>query len=149
MLSIIRAWSPDGLATVMKVLAQEYGARGGGVPDLFLWREFDRSTLRTIKYADKSEILVKTEHGDENDGMDKAATTLVPEVDEAEQLDNVESARRSAIMATGRTGEVRFSEGKSENDRLSDTQRMWIDVLTGAGIAVELCHAVAEKVVEF
>jgi Fanconi-associated nuclease 1 len=39
-----------------------------------------------------------------------------------------------------------FAEVKSENDRLSDTQRMWIDVLSGAGIAVELCHAVASEV---
>ncbi|KAF2157444.1 hypothetical protein K461DRAFT_220106 [Myriangium duriaei CBS 260.36] len=91
-ISILRAWDPSGLATVLKVLAQEYGARGGGVPDLFLW------------------------------------------------------PRRAAILERGGTGEVRFSEVKSENDRLSDTQRMWIHVLTGAGIAVELCHAVADTV---
>ncbi len=43
---------------------------------------------------------------------------------------------------------VVFSEVKSENDRLSDTQRMWIHVLTGAGIRVELCNAVAREVRE-
>ena len=43
-------------------------------------------------------------------------------------------------------GEIRFVEVKSENDRLSDTQRLWIDVLTGAGVKVELCHVVAEEV---
>ena len=41
--------------------------------------------------------------------------------------------------------EVMFSEVKSENDRLSDTQRLWIHVLTGAGIKVELCNAVARE----
>ncbi len=41
---------------------------------------------------------------------------------------------------------VMFSEVKSENDRLSDTQRLWIHVLTGAGIEVELCNAVAREV---
>lgn len=44
------------------------------------------------------------------------------------------------------TSEVMFSEVKSENDRLSDTQRLWIHVLTGAGIRVELCNAVAREV---
>lgn len=39
--------------------------------------------------------------------------------------------------------EVMFVEVKSENDRLSDTQRLWIHVLTSARIKVELCHAVA------
>jgi len=34
---------------------------------------------------------------------------------------------------------------KSENDRLSDTQRLWIDVLTNAGLEVELCAAVDRK----
>ncbi|KAI9803979.1 MAG: hypothetical protein M1833_000260 [Piccolia ochrophora] len=41
--------------------------------------------------------------------------------------------------------EVMFSEVKSENDRLSDTQRLWIHVLTGAGVRVELCNAVARE----
>ncbi|KAL8734181.1 MAG: hypothetical protein Q9166_001666 [cf. Caloplaca sp. 2 TL-2023] len=45
------------------------------------------------------------------------------------------------------TGEVRFAEVKSENDRLSDTQRLWIDVLSGAGVKVELCNAVAKEVI--
>ncbi|KAL8723246.1 MAG: hypothetical protein Q9225_000436 [Loekoesia sp. 1 TL-2023] len=44
-------------------------------------------------------------------------------------------------------GEVMFAEVKSENDRLSDTQRLWIDVLSGAGVRVELCNAVAREVV--
>ena len=44
--------------------------------------------------------------------------------------------------------EVMFSEVKSENDRLSDTQRLWIHVLTGAGVRVELCNAVAREVRE-
>lgn len=65
-------------------MAQEYQQRGGGIPDLFLWR------------------------------MD--------------------------------TKEVMFSEVKSESDRLSDTQRLWIHVLTGAGVKVELCNAVAREV---
>lgn len=34
---------------------------------------------------------------------------------------------------------------KSENDRLSDTQRMWIHVLTSAGVTVELCAARERK----
>jgi Fanconi-associated nuclease 1 len=77
----------------MKVMAQEYGQRGSGVPDLFLWKSSEA-----------------------NDS------------------------------GQGAGGEVMFSEVKSENDRLSDTQRMWIDVLSGAGVKVELCHALASEV---
>jgi Fanconi-associated nuclease 1 len=82
-LQIVELFPGRALAAVCKVLAQEYGARGAGLPDLFLWH---------------------------------------PE-------------RR----------EVMFSEVKSPNDRLSDAQRLWIDVLTGAGLRVELCHAVPKK----
>ena len=81
---IIQCFRGEALATVCKVMAQEYQQRGGGIPDLFLW-----------------------DHGEK---------------------------------------EVMFSEVKSENDRLSDTQRLWIHVLTGAGIKVELCNAVAKEV---
>lgn len=88
LLSIVGCFPPAALSTVCKVMAQEYGQRGGGVPDLFLWRE-------------------NTEGGQ---------------------------------------GEVMFAEVKSENDRLSDTQRLWIDVLSGAGICVELCNALANEV---
>lgn len=84
LLEIARCFDGEALATVCRVMAQEYGQRGGGVPDLFLWH---------------------------------------PE-----------------------KGEVMFAEVKSENDRLSDTQRLWIHVLTGAGVSVQLCNAVAKEV---
>jgi Fanconi-associated nuclease 1 len=90
LLEIAACFLPAALSTVMKVMVQEYGQRGGGVPDLFLWR------------------------------------------------------CRGEGASDG--GEVMFAEVKSENDRLSDTQRMWIDVLSGAGVRVELCHAVAREV---
>lgn len=90
LLEITECFEGQALGTVMKTLVQEYAARGGGVPDLFLWKKDD---------------------------------------------------------GKGR-GEVMFSEVKSGNDRLSDTQRMWIDVLSGAGVRVELCHALADEVRE-
>lgn len=43
--------------------------------------------------------------------------------------------------------EVGFVEVKSENDRLSDTQRLWIHVLVGVGVRVEVCNAVARDVI--
>jgi Fanconi-associated nuclease 1 len=83
---IAQCFAAQGLATVMRVMAQEYASRGGGVPDLFLWKVNE-------------------------DG----------------------------------SGEVMFSEVKSENDRLSDTQRLWISVMMNAGVRVELAHAVAKE----
>ncbi|KAM5431303.1 putative phosphodiesterase I [Microsporum canis] len=83
LIEIAQCFRGEALATICQVMAQEYQQRGGGIPDLFLWR------------------------------MD--------------------------------TKEVMFSEVKSESDRLSDTQRLWIHVLTGAGVKVELCNAVARE----
>lgn len=88
LLEIVACFKGEALATVCQVMAQEYQQRGGGVPDLCLWKR------------------------GEGEGE----------------------------------GEVVFVEVKSENDRLSDTQRLWIDVLTGAGIRVELANAVAREV---
>lgn len=84
LLEIAGCFDGEALAMVCRVMAQEYGQRGGGVPDLFLWHPAK--------------------------------------------------------------GEVMFAEVKSENDRLSDTQRLWIHVLTGAGVRVQLCNAVAREV---
>jgi Fanconi-associated nuclease 1 len=84
LLEIAELFPGEALASVCRVLAQEYGQRGGGMPDLFLWHM--------------------------------------------------------------ETREVKFAEVKSENDRLSDTQRLWIHVLTGAGVKVELANAVAKEV---
>lgn len=92
---IARCFGGDKLGTLCKVMAEEYAERGGGVPDLFLWRVF-----------------------------------------------NDEETKKNG----GAVGEVVFSEVKSENDRLSDTQRLWLHVLMGAGIKVELCHAKANEV---
>ncbi|KAK5172191.1 uncharacterized protein LTR77_003829 [Saxophila tyrrhenica] len=106
LVEICRAWEGGALASAMKVLVQEYGQRGGGVPDLFLWRTGE----------------------DEGDGEGSGESRYV------------------GVEGVQRKGEVMFAEVKSENDRLSDTQRMWIDVLSGAGIRVELCHAAASEV---
>ncbi|KAF5861391.1 hypothetical protein ETB97_000270 [Aspergillus alliaceus] len=84
LVDIVRCFRGEALAAICQVLAQEYQQRGGGIPDLFLWRTESR--------------------------------------------------------------EVMFVEVKSENDRLSDTQRLWIHVLGGAGVRVELCNAVAREV---
>ncbi|PYH48805.1 fanconi-associated nuclease 1 [Aspergillus saccharolyticus JOP 1030-1] len=83
LVEVVRCFPGEALACICKVLAQEYSVRGGGVPDLLVWRVFDR---------------------------------------------------------------VMFVEVKSENDRLSDTQRLWIHVISGAGVRVELCNAVAREV---
>ncbi|KAL4992781.1 VRR-NUC domain-containing protein [Aspergillus falconensis] len=84
LLEIAECFKGEALAAICKIMAQEYQARGGGVPDLFLW-----------------------------------------------------SVERK---------EVCFVEVKSVNDRLSDTQRLWIHVLLGFGVRVELCNAVAREV---
>ncbi|PGH09336.1 fanconi-associated nuclease 1 [Blastomyces parvus] len=84
LVEIAQCFRGEALATVCKVMAQEYQQRGGGIPDLFLW-----------------------------------------------------SMERKEVM---------FVEVKSENDRLSDTQRLWIHVLTSAGVRVELCNAIAREV---
>ncbi|ETI26213.1 hypothetical protein G647_02990 [Cladophialophora carrionii CBS 160.54] len=84
LLELVECFRGQALGTIMLVMAQEYQSRGGGVPDLVLWKA-------------------------------KAK------------------------------GEVVFAEVKSANDRLSDTQRLWISVLLSAGVKVELCHAVAGR----
>lgn len=97
----------DGLGRVMRVLAEEYRGRGGGVPDLFLWD-------------------VGAEGEDAKAGVD---------IGQGQGQGHRQRKR-----------EVRFVEVKSENDRLSDTQRMWIHVLIGAGVRAELCNVVAREV---
>lgn len=99
MVELVRCFEGSALAAICKVMAQEYKHRGGGVPDLILWRADDKS-------------------------------------DEA------------PIAPGAPRGEVMFAEVKSANDRLSDTQRLWIHVLTGAGVAVALCNAIAREVRE-
>ncbi|KAL4865647.1 hypothetical protein BDV12DRAFT_174290 [Aspergillus spectabilis] len=84
LLEIVSCFKGHALAAICGVMAQEYQARGSGVPDLLLW-----------------------------------------------------SVERN---------EVRFVEVKSVNDRLSDSQRLWIHVLLGAGVGVEVCYAVAREV---
>ncbi|KAI0898417.1 VRR-NUC domain-containing protein [Annulohypoxylon nitens] len=87
LLELASCFDGAALAAICKVMAQEYGQRGGGIPDLILWR-------------------------------------------------------------TEPKREVMFSEVKSANDRLSDTQKLWIHVLTGAGVKVALCNAVAREIKE-
>ena len=109
LLELVSCFDPSALGTIMLVMAQEYQSRGGGVPDLVLWKVCD------------------------DDSQNRSPSN----VDEGEEGTNGQGRRR---------GEVVFSEVKSKNDRLSDTQRLWISVLLSAGVKVELCHAVAGEI---
>jgi Fanconi-associated nuclease 1 len=124
---IARCFDGEALATVCKVLAQEYGQRGGGVPDLFLWRVGDGG------------------EGDGGGGGD--AATGAAKSDKGAAAVAATGDSKSSREKAGIRGQVKFAEVKSENDRLSDTQRLWIHVLCGAGVRVELCAAVASEVV--
>jgi Fanconi-associated nuclease 1 len=104
---LVSCFEGSALAAVCKVMAQEYKQRGGGIPDLILWRP----TQDTVENGDK-------------------------------QFDT------DSLQANSSQGEVMFAEVKSANDRLSDTQRLWIHVLTAAGVKVALCNAVAKEVRE-
>ncbi|KAG5919859.1 hypothetical protein E4U61_000508 [Claviceps capensis] len=101
MVELVRCFEGSALAAVCKVMAQEYRQRGGGVPDLILWRVAE-------------DVSAEAEAGNETAGAPR--------------------------------GEVMFAEVKSANDRLSDTQRLWIHVLTGAGVKVALVNATAKEV---
>ncbi|KAG6007874.1 hypothetical protein E4U21_005462 [Claviceps maximensis] len=103
---LVRCFEGSALAAVCKVMAQEYKHRGGGVPDLILWRT--------------------------------AAEDVSSEADDPGPDEAADASR----------GEVMFAEVKSANDRLSDTQRLWIHVLTGAGVKVALVNATAREVRE-
>ena len=98
---LVSCFEGSALAAVCKVMAQEYRQRGGGIPDLILWRPAQEGT----------------------------------------------STSPSSGPGSAR-GEIMFAEVKSANDRLSDTQRLWIHVLTGAGVKVALCNALAKEVRE-
>ncbi|CAD6445823.1 91c0360d-8014-4578-a457-1b6178a6370c [Sclerotinia trifoliorum] len=112
---IVDAFGGAGLGKLMRVMAEEYRVRGGGVPDLFLW------DVGEAKVEQKDEL---------NEKPKPRSNKINPKNTPTKQ----------------RKKEVRFVEVKSENDRLSDTQRMWIHVLMGAGIRVELCNVVAREV---
>ena len=100
---LVSCFEGSSLAAVCKVMAQEYKVRGGGIPDLILWRKHE----------------------------------------------NADDEETTTASAPGKAkGQVMFTEVKSANDRLSDTQRLWIHVLTGAGVKVALCNAVAKEVRE-
>ena len=111
-LEIVKAFGGVGLGVVMRVMAQDYASRGGGVPDLIVWKP-----------------------GRSADG------------DEEHERKGTVNGNVTPDETKGKgDGEVMFVEVKSENDRLSDTQRLWISVLLGAGIKVELCHVLANEV---
>jgi Fanconi-associated nuclease 1 len=110
LLELVACFRGPDLGTIMLVMAQEYQSRGGGVPDLVLWKVF---------------------------GSDEAVENCELGVPVEEQIST------SAEGSSWPKGEVVFAEVKSANDRLSDTQRLWISVLLSAGVKVELCHAVA------
>ncbi|KAL8293066.1 hypothetical protein RQP46_000760 [Phenoliferia psychrophenolica] len=82
LLEITKCIGGESLSTIMRVFAEDYTSRCGGVPDLILWDPEDERAL--------------------------------------------------------------FVEVKGPGDRLSNTQKVWIDVLGSAGVEVVVCAVMTE-----
>ncbi|KIW17083.1 hypothetical protein PV08_04274 [Exophiala spinifera] len=149
LMECVSCWDNQGLATVMLVMAQEYQSRGGGVPDLVLWKvvdgnsgsgsDADSDARHRRQTSPTGPSGAGTGFGDAEDERSESVSVPVATSENSE-------ARGATSKGKRRGGEVIFVEVKSANDRLSDTQRLWISVLLGAGVKVELCHAVAGEV---
>lgn len=137
LLELVGCWDGQALGVVMLVMAQEYQSRGGGVPDLVLWKTFPG-------FPESSE-----QRGDDDDQNRGVKQDHAHQRNDASGEGNGHGRGRGRGDENGNgnaRGEVVFVEVKSANDRLSDTQRLWISVLLGAGVKVELCHAVAGEI---
>ncbi|KAK5361759.1 hypothetical protein LTR20_009339 [Exophiala xenobiotica] len=174
LLELVGCWDGQALGVVMLVMAQEYQSRGGGVPDLVLWkttkpktktlddpmgeqRNDDDPDLDQGRGGVKQEDHALLQRGDAIGGDVGHGHVRGNELQL--QLGNSFKGNRNGDGDgkghghgcddgpengnANAKGEVVFVEVKSANDRLSDTQRLWISVLLGAGVKVELCHAVA------
>ncbi|KAK7520326.1 hypothetical protein IWZ03DRAFT_134952 [Phyllosticta citriasiana] len=161
---VLRAFGGEGLSAVCKVLCQEYGARRAGVPDLFLWRVDDDAAPSAIggkadadadAEPDVKQSEEQTEGQQQNEPKRRITGTGAPECAAGTNSTNSNNSSNKNKNSTGNgsrtnngnsSGGVLFVEVKSANDRLSDAQRLWIHVLTGAGVRVELANAVAGEV---
>ncbi|KAL9060464.1 MAG: hypothetical protein Q9162_000637 [Coniocarpon cinnabarinum] len=147
---ICRCFGGQGLSCVMRVMCQEYAQRGGGVPDLFLWRTNQKTSGRSHSHPGEAEeskmVDDPAQKNQTQNGNGSALKNRNETEDKGNDVEGGDEREDEIRHDESIQGEVLFAEVKSENDRLSDTQRLWIDVLTGAGIAVELCHAVASEV---
>lgn len=135
---LIDCWDPSALGTVMLVMAQEYQARGGGIPDLMLWKKFDHADVQTTGDGGLN-------NDDDDDDNNNDVDVDVDDNNDKPRSDMANASHTGQPQPHAK-GQILFAEVKSANDRLSDTQRLWISVLLGAGVNVELCHAVAGQV---
>lgn len=155
---LVRCFGGLRLGTVMRVLAQEYGGRSGGVPDLFLWKAVEKSIAKDNSTFDR--VKRDSEVADEKPINLAAAADKSVDANNNNSTIKQEDFETTAVATATATaikpeevkvedeiaGNIMFVEVKSENDRLSDTQRLWISVLVNAGIPVEICHVLAREV---
>ncbi|CAO1621235.1 unnamed protein product [Jaminaea pallidilutea] len=99
------------LAVVFQMMVEEWGHCSGGMPDLIVWR---------------SVAVPNQEHAEDAE-------------DSKENQKLAMSESSSPVKTTNADGpSVKLCEVKGPGDRLSETQKVWIDVLLRAGIQVEV-----------
>lgn len=79
---IVEYFGGDQLCEISQIISEDYRARGGGLPDLFLWHDEKKC--------------------------------------------------------------CKFVEVKGPGDKLSESQKTWIDLMVRSGISVEVCHVLEE-----
>jgi Fanconi-associated nuclease 1 len=177
LLELVGCWDGQALGVVMLVMAQEYQSRGGGVPDLVLWKTtVPESEGQQRNDDDQDQDQERGGVKQDDHALLQTGDAILGDIGHGRMRGN-ELRLGNSFKGTGNRdgnghgrgdgygngtgngrgpetgnvtgnakGEVVFVEVKSANDRLSDTQRLWISVLLGAGVKVELCHAVAGEI---
>lgn len=108
----------SSLATIFQMMCEEWGHCSGGMPDLIIWHSSSMSVPSGDQVAEGGDVkpdleVMKKEEGD--------------------------GSKQSAAAAAPFNGPlVKLCEVKGPGDRLSETQKVWIDVLCRAGIQVEV-----------
>ncbi|KAI8092607.1 uncharacterized protein BX664DRAFT_327696 [Halteromyces radiatus] len=99
LLEIAECIGPESLSSLCHLLAEEFGHRLGGMPDLCCWN-----------YTEKKCVFVE--------GKKKQKMIIVDDVQNG----------------------IFFSLVKGPGDKLSETQKIWLDTLSNMGIAAEVCY---------
>lgn len=126
------------LAHIFDALCRNHKHFSGGLPDLLLWRvlapcehSLPSSALppSTVEVVDVSCSQDSTEcasvpHRDSSDVAPTACDDEIPDIP----------------LVPGARYEAMCVEVKGPRDRLSDKQRAWIQILTDAGLPVDVCY---------
>lgn len=133
------------MSFLCQMLSEEWGHCTSGMPDLLIWKlKEEKNSKAEVGDSEIIDVDAEEEQSFKEVEVDSDGKGKARELEGEDQEASAVVTREELESISRRKGRAKFCEVKGPGDKLSDKQKVWIDVLLRANAEIEVGYVEEE-----